>query len=495
MKQQIYTDQVVAGFVQQGIQEKEELLLKTLQEIEFTSNKAAANADMAFAAARKCVENVRDFVSSPTNILANESTKHGEIAEHIEVEIGNGRRILDGLQPNASLDVGRTAPEDYLVDGRMVQSKFINNPKGTLDAVIEHSHKYPFFVSEDGYYHIPKEQYETFTKIANGEPVEGLRLSTITNIRQKIELIEKETGKPFGEVVRPSISKYDEVQLGKVGKTLDKYEEEFSEKNRQNHKEIREESKQKTEEAQHITDPSWGEAFKYAGISAAITGTTSAAINIYGKVKSGKKITSFTLDDWKEVGYDFAKNGLKGGISGMSIYGLTKLGGFSAPFAGAMTSSATGIASLAYDYKKGKITKEEFADGACSMSVEAGLAAIGSAVGQAVIPIPVLGAIVGSVTMKATLMLTKRVLGKQEKKLIDYLQKTYDDAVKKMDSICQQAIKDIDDFYEKIGGLIQAAFDNDINIRFSGSIELARAMKVPEPLIQKSISELDKFMN
>lgn len=494
MKKDIYTNQTTAGFVQQGIHDKEELLLKTLEDIGLRTNQAAAKADRAYAAAQQCIERVRDFFSDPSRILGNESTKHGEIAEHIQVEISNGRRILDGLKPNASLDVGRTAPEDYLVDGRMVQSKFIQSPKGTLDAVIEHSHKYPFFVSEDGYYHTSKDQYEVFMKIANGEHVEGLKLSTINTIKQKIAQIENDTGQSFSDVVKPGISNYDEVQLGRAGQTLDNYEKEFSDKNIQTHKNIREEGKKEVENAQHITDPSWGEAFKYAAIGAAITGTASAAINIYGKIKEGKKITQFTIEDWKDVGCDFGKNGIKGGISGLGIYGLTKLGGFSAPFAGAIVSSTMGIASLAYDYKNGNITKEEFADNACVISFEAGVAAIGSAVGQAVIPIPALGAIVGSATAKAALMLTEHVMGGKEKQLIEHMQEMYDSAVSKLDSNCQKLLKEIDAYYDKLGGLVNAALDKDVNIRMEGSIELAHFLKQPEKEIIHNIKELDVFM-
>ncbi len=494
MKKRIYTDQATAGFVQQGIHDKEELLLKTLEDISLRTNQKATKADRAFVAAQQCVERVKEFISDPSRILGNESTKHGEIAEHIQVEISNGRRILDGLKPNASLDVGRTAPEDYLIDGRMVQSKFIQSPKSTLDAIIEHSHKYPFFVSNDGYYHTSKDQYEVFMKVANGEQVEGLKLSTINTIKQKIAQIENDTGQSFSDVVKPSISNYDEVQLGRAGQTLDNYENEFNDKNVQTHKNIREEGKKEVENAQHITDPSWGEAFKYAAIGAAITGTASAAINIYGKIKSGKNIVQFTMDDWRDVGCDFGKNSIKGGISGLGIYGLTKLGGFSAPFAGAITSSAMGIASLAYDYEKGNITKEEFADNACIISFEAGIAAIGSAVGQAVIPIPVLGAIVGSATAKAAMMLTKHVMGNKEKQLIEHMQKMYDSVVSELDSYCQNLLREIDAYYVKLGGLINAALDKDVNIRMEGSIELARFLKQPEKEIIHNTNELDVFM-
>ena len=90
MRDKIYSDQVVAGFVQQGIQDKEELLIKTLEDIQKEANQSAAKADRAFAAAQQCIERVRDFVGNPERILGSDSTKHGEIAEHIEVEIHNG---------------------------------------------------------------------------------------------------------------------------------------------------------------------------------------------------------------------------------------------------------------------------------------------------------------------------------------------------------------------------------------------------------------------
>ena len=492
MRKTVYEDQVVAGFVQQGIQDKETLLVQTIQRIQTAANNAAADADKAFAAACTCVENVRDFINSPSAILGSMRTKHGEIAEHVQVEISNGRRILQSLSPNASLDVGRTAPEDYLIDGRMVQSKFIQSPKGTLDAVIEHSHKYPFFVSKDGYYHIPKDQHEIFAKIANGESVEGLKSGTILTIKNKIEQIEAETGRSFNEVVKPGISNYDDVQLGRIDNTLNNHQEEFSRTNIENHKQIREESAEQTEAANHITDASWGEAFKYGAISAAITGTTSAAINIYGKIKGGKKISEFTLEDWKDVGYDFAKNGTKGGISGLAIYGLTKLGGFSAPFAGAITSSAMGIASLAYDYKQGKISIGEFGDAANALSFEAGLAAIGSALGQAIIPIPVLGAIIGSAVTKAGISVVEKVMGEKEKVLIDNMQKEYDEAIAKLDEQCKKAIAIVEEYYSKLGGLIEAALSPDLNMRFEGSIKLAKFCgEKPIP----SIKELNEYMN
>ena len=492
MKSNIYENQVVAGAVQQGIKDNEELLIQAVEQIERKATQSAIDADRALASARACVENVRDFISDPTKILGNITTKHGEVAEHIQVEIGNGQRIMDGLTPNASLDVGRTAPEDYLIDGLKVQSKFINSPKKTLEAIIEHSQKYPFFTQEEGYYHCPKDYYEVLVKIANGEKVDGLKDSTVRLIKEKIQQIQSETGKPFTEIVKPGISTYDEVQLGRVGQTLDKHEEEFIQQRTERQREINQERKESLDAAKHITDPSWQEAAKYAAIAAALQGLSAATIKIYQKIKGGKKISEFSIEDWKDVGYDFAVNGAKGGISGAAIYGMTKVGGLSAPFAGAITSSVMGTAELFYAYKKNDLSLDDFADSICALNVESGLVAVGSAIGQCAIPIPALGAIVGMAVTKSAIMVTKYVMGEREKALAEKMQAIYDQAISKLDAKYHEIWCAIEEYYEELGGLIKAAMSMDVNRRLDGSIKLCKILNVSEPI--HSIHELDEYM-
>ena len=205
-------------------------------------------------------------------------------------------------------------------------------------------------------------------------------------------------------------------------------------------------------------------------------------------------IEEFTIEDWKEVGFDFGKGSVKGAITGLGIYGMTKVVGFSAPFASALVSSTMGLSSIYYDYKKGKISKAEYADAACSLSVEAGIAAVGSAIGQAVIPIPVLGAIVGSAVAKSALEISKYVMGKKEAKFIQELEKQYNDLVAKLDKECRVIIAKIDDYFNKLGGLINAALNPDINKALLGSIELCRYIGVEEKQIIHNTSELDVFI-
>ncbi|MEZ9922079.1 hypothetical protein AB4342_18280, partial [Vibrio breoganii] len=89
-------------------------------------------------------------------------TKHGEVAEKIEIAIRNARQALDqnAFKPEeftATFEgVGRTAPEDYIINGIEVQSKFINGINNNLKHVIDHMDKYDHFGRDGSYYHIPK---------------------------------------------------------------------------------------------------------------------------------------------------------------------------------------------------------------------------------------------------------------------------------------------------------------------------------------------------
>lgn len=136
---QILTDQITASIIQESINQKEEEMIERLAEIQQVASEKMQYVQTALDESLKCIENVRDFTSDPTHILGSMQTKHGEIAEHIEVEIRNGRDILKHIQPSATFDgVGRTAPEDYIINGVQVQSKFINGANKSLEHVLGH---------------------------------------------------------------------------------------------------------------------------------------------------------------------------------------------------------------------------------------------------------------------------------------------------------------------------------------------------------------------
>ena len=172
--------------------------------------------------ALKCIENVRTFVGSPENILGSQLTKHGEIAEQVDVWFQNAWNIMDGKPATATFDgVGRTAPEDYLVDGIKVQSKYINGSSKSLSHVLEHLEKYTDigFGRDGSYYVIPKDQYKEIQSILQGD-TGGLSEKTVRAIKDKVHQIETATKRPFAEAVRPGNVNYAEVQQGAIHNTL-----------------------------------------------------------------------------------------------------------------------------------------------------------------------------------------------------------------------------------------------------------------------------------
>lgn len=112
-------------------------VLNTLRE--GACEKLQSIQDVALDKALDRIRMVRDFVGSPENILGNPNTKHGEIAEHVEVGVRNARSLLYGEALTAEIEsVGRTDKVDYLIDGIGVQSKFYNGARNTLDLSLIH---------------------------------------------------------------------------------------------------------------------------------------------------------------------------------------------------------------------------------------------------------------------------------------------------------------------------------------------------------------------
>lgn len=448
-------------------------------------NDSILNQEQNLENAMSYVESIREFLLKPENILGSYKTKFGEIAEHVEVGIRNAKDALNGETIKATFDgVGRTAPEDYIIDGVQVQSKFINGINNNLRHVLEHMEKYKDF-TDDGYYHIPKDNFDILNKIKNGETVEGLHSRTIEAAKRLINDIEEESGRTFSEVVKPSISSYDEVQQNAVNDTVDRHESELKKQAKENESKIISEHQ-----------PSFGEALKVGAIGAAIGGGLNAATTIYLKCKNeDKNIMEFSNEDWKEVGIDFAKGGCKGGINGIAIYGLTNFTSFSAPVASAFVSTSWGVSSLIVKYKKGEITLGELSEQGQLLCLETSAVALGSIVGQTLIPIPIVGTLIGSIAAQTLINITKGQLNNKEEELKRSLLQKYSQTVEKLDITYRSIIENIMLEFERLGGLVAMAFDFESNskLRFEASINLAIELKVKESEVLKNIDDIDAY--
>ena len=109
-----------------------------------------------------------NLVNSGLNhINGNPSTKHGVLAEYLEIASINAKAIVKGLIPLAKKEQKSTHPVDFYIDGVPVQAKSYANVTGSLKAIQEHAQKYknlPDF--ENGIYMIPKDQYEVIMAAA-----------------------------------------------------------------------------------------------------------------------------------------------------------------------------------------------------------------------------------------------------------------------------------------------------------------------------------------
>jgi hypothetical protein len=440
--------------------------------------------DERFKSALSEIENVRNFVGSPESILGNPNTKHGEIAEVVEVGVRRAKDALAGNDMSATFEgVSRTGPTDYIVNGLDIQSKFINGVNNNLDHVIGHMKKYPGYGIHDSHYHIPKDAYDTVQSVVNGDNISNLNANTVNRIREKVGEIEQLTGQSFNVVVKPGISTYAEVQQGNIHKTIEKHNESIKNQNESSKQSIINDNK-----------PSISEGLQATGIAASVGGAISFTSILFKKSKEGKKFYrgDYTLDDWKEVGIDTAKGAALGGVSGAAIYGLTNYASLSAPFAGAVVSATKGVTSLLNDYRDGKLVADEVMELGAIICAESAIVGLATAIGQTIIPIPILGALIGSV---AGTMLTQFIKGKPGL-TAHKLNKNINDYLSKLDEKYRDLVKKIQQEFQRLGDLTSAAFDLEINKRLvTSSVNLAREYGVDDDKIIKTTDELDGYIH
>lgn len=462
----------VSGQVVEGINAVREHVINKLQDAQ----------DGAFQRAVEQIDKVREFLGDPSKILGNPLTKHGEIAEQVEVGVRNARSLIEQQGIVATFEgVGRTAPEDFLLNGIAVQSKFINGAINGLSHVLEHMAKYQSFGRDGSFYQIPKDQYETIVQVMNGE-AGPLNDKSVRAILAKVKEIEEASDRPFQDVVKPSLQNYADPQQGKVLDTLNQEQDRLATRNEQRKGDIRIEN-----------GPSLAEVAQAAAIAGAVGGAIGLTTALYGKYKDGKNAFKgdFTVEDWAEVGIDTSKAAVGGAIAGGSIYLMTNFAGMAAPFAGAVVSAAKGVSTLLADYHAERIDLDELMSLGTVVCAESAIVGIATAAGQTLIPIPVIGAIVGSVAGKMFAEFLKgqsaQIQAAMDARLAEYLSV--------VDQQCQALLADILRAFDELGDLMTVAFDIKHNTQLlQSSVVLALTLGVAPDVVITTHEELDAFM-
>ena len=439
-----------------------------------------ANQDINLEKALFELQCLRRFISSPEHILGDWPMKHGEIAEHVQVRFSNAEAYVHGEAASHSIDeVSRIAPEDYLRYGKMVQSKFYNGIKGTFNAIVTHLKHYPFFLNEGGSYDVPKDQYDQLVDILHrGDTDRSSLKRSEETLYKAIKEWEANNNVQFRDIVHPSVVNYKDVQLNVVDSTIDSEEVGLVDTDRR----IRDDIKRDNA-------PTAKEAMQVVAISAAIEGVVTFGLKVYEKKKAGKKLSDFTEEDWKDVGLDTSKGAVKGAVRGCTVYALTNFASSPAPVASALVTATFGVVALAAKYHNGDIDQGEFLESSEIVCLDVSVSAVSSMLGSALIPIPILGAIIGNAAGMFMYSIALRYLDNTEQQIIhEYLLD-----IEKFDKEIEQEysgfISLLDEKRDRFSSIVELCFDESINTRFAASASLARYVGVKDTQILKTHDE------
>lgn len=469
-------EQAVAAWITQINQIRINELIERL-------NKQNINLEEAL----KELAELKDFISFPEHILGSNKSKHGEIAEHIQVNFSNARRLIEGLKSEYTFDgVGRTAPEDYLKNGLEIQSKFYNGLINTLNGnhgIKCHITTYPNFVNNGGSYEIPKDQYDEMIRILS---LRDQRPSALTksdwNILRAVDSFEKETGLNVRTDIKPAVVGYRDVQLGTAHNTISSEEESIRNRDSELRKEVFDDTK-----------PSFNQGVKVAIVSSAIEGGVAFCMAVASKRKKGKKLCEFSSDDWKEIGVESGEGILKGAVRGGTVYALTNFTATPANVASAYVTAAFGVAAQVKALEEGRVSPDDFIINCETVCLDVTVSAIASLAGQMIIPIPVLGAIIGNVAGEFVYELCKKYAYKKEQTIIANYKREIEQLNQQLDIQFLNAVIEIKESLRRFADLEKMAFDKNVNVAFTGSVELAMTVGVEKTQVLQSIEDIDTF--
>jgi len=415
---------------------------------------------------------------------------NGFIAEFAEEGIRNAKSAYNGMKSTVTV-INNNGPADLSIGSKGIQMKFYEDPLLGLKQASNYGDLIMMY---------PNDHANLFDEIMRGETNvffsdKELTSKQIDTIKHLIEEESARRNEPYNKWIQASELNYGEVQKEKIKETLTREQESILRDSENEQTIISKESKEQRSSAQQKASPNLNEAHKVAALGAAFQGSMNLAVYVYTRHKEGKEIWEFKSKDWKNAGLKVGEGTLKGGITGYSIYGLTNVCHLSAPSAGAITSGTYGLFRAVIQFRNGRIDDDEFIDLLVLNATDSTGAAIGAAIGQAVIPVPVVGAVIGSITLSTILGLGKNVLNKKELQLINDYQKQLNDYIDKLDKTHKELYELQINKYKKLGMLQELSFNltHNIELKLSGSIELAKKVGVDEKSILHDKIEIDNY--
>ena len=328
---------------------------------------------------------------------------HGFNAEYMESSFTNARRVLKGKRPN-TIVLGNNGPIDLIRDGKPMQSKFNKDPMIGL----EHGKNY---LDQQMIY--PKNNVFIYEEALKGENKDLL------DVRNKIDEVSKIRGQRPEEWICSSELNYNEVQKENAIPTINKERERIAAETRKVNRIAKEEKKLQEKKIINETKPSLKKATVTAGQAALFGAAIEAVGYCYEQKRDGRKITDANMNDVKECGKRTLKGASKSAVSAYLMYAATNYTRVTAPAVSAIISGVAGMKNPIKQLAYKEINGTEFVGECTKNAFNVASVAGGAAIGQVAIPIPVFGALVGSICMgkvskEAVTKIEKKVIGKKE---------------------------------------------------------------------------------
>ncbi|MFE4459833.1 hypothetical protein ACFROC_20965 [Nocardia tengchongensis] len=412
---------------------------------------------------------------------------HGFIAEIAEVGIGNARKQILGYEAVYQW-VNDNGPVDLMRESVEIQQKFVAaGGRFSLGAIAEHLQKYPEYVRNGGKYQIPSNHFEVIQRLHGLSPEEASKLLSRSDegpsLRdwQRVQTFFQARSVGI-ESLEPSMLRYDEVQRDVYASTM------AAEKDS-----LRATDRSLRDDAYQQSRPTLREGGTVALTAAATAGGTAFVLAVFTKRREGKRLKEFTERDWLDIAGETGLGFGTGGVRGMSIYALTNFTAASAAVASSIVTASFSIAEQANKLRRNEIDELEFIETSELVALEAAVRALSASVGQATIPIPILGAVIGNTVGIVMYKAVASSLTKREAALIErYLdeQRALDE---QLATEYQGILEKLDQSMSDYLGLLERAFSPDVQVALVGSVELAVALGVASDEILDAEEKIDAY--
>lgn len=216
-----------------------------------------------------------------------------------------------------------------------------------------------------------------------------------------------------------------------------------------------------------------------AALTAAATASgTAFVLAVVAKRREGKRLSEFSERDWIDLAGETGSGFGKGGVRGLSIYALTNFTATSAAVASSIVTTSFSIAEQTNKLRRDQIDELEFIENSELI---------------ATIPIPVLGAVIGTTVGTVMYRAVASSLTKREAALIEcYLaeQRTLDE---QLAAEYQAILEKLDQSMSDYLGLLERAFSPDVQVALVGSVKLAAELGVASDEILDSDEKVDAY--